>query len=91
MAVKNRLLELLNEKGIKQTWLAEFQGRQHYEHIKGMQTKKEFENQVINDKRKVNYCNENKIPLLIIPYTEFDRIEEILDKELNKLILKNAN
>jgi hypothetical protein len=37
-----------------------------------------------HDKRKNQYCNDNDIPLLRIPYWNFDNIEEILTMELTK-------
>ena len=36
-----------------------------------------------HDKIKNDYCKQNKIKLLRIPYTKFDRIEAIIDEELN--------
>lgn len=57
----------------------EFQGRQHYEQVE----KWDFESTKINDKIKFNYCNNNKIPLLLIPYWEMKNIEIILEKFLN--------
>lgn len=37
------------------------------------------------DNIKNKYCEENNIKLIRIPYTEFDNIENILNKELKKL------
>ncbi|MBE2919382.1 zinc-ribbon domain-containing protein [Anoxybacillus flavithermus] len=41
-----------------------------------------YEIRVIHDKKKDDYCKQNNIPLLRIPYWEFDNIENILAKEL---------
>jgi len=41
-----------------------------------------FKEQKIRDKIKNKYCKQNNIKLIRIPYWDFDRIEEILDKEL---------
>lgn len=41
-----------------------------------------YEIRVIHDKKKDDYCKQNNIPLLRIPYWEFDNIENILSKEL---------
>lgn len=38
-----------------------------------------FERQIVNDHIKDKYCLENNIKLLRIPYTDFDKIESILD------------
>jgi len=67
--------------------LVEYDGKQHYEWIKGMMTKKEFETLQIHDERKNQYCKNNNIKLLRIPYWDFNNIEEILKKELNLVIL----
>ena len=34
------------------------------------------------EERKTQYCKENNIKLIRIPYWEFDNIEEILNREL---------
>ena len=41
-----------------------------------------FINTKIRDTIKTIYCKENNIKLIRIPYWDFDRIEEILEKEL---------
>lgn len=38
----------------------------------------------IRDKIKSDYCKKNKIPLLRIKYTDFNKIENILNRELKK-------
>jgi hypothetical protein len=43
-----------------------------------------YENTLIHDERKNNYCKNSNIPLLRIPYWQFDNIEEILHEELIK-------
>ena len=62
--------------------LIEYDGKQHYEWVKGMMTKKEFETLQIHDELKNEYCKKHNIILLRIPYWEFDNIEEILKNEL---------
>ena len=61
----------------------EYQGIQHYEPIKAFGGKKAFKRRQKRDKIKQKYCQKNKIPLIAIPYTEFDNIETILQKKLN--------
>jgi len=68
-----------NEK-IKLRMLIEYDGIFHYE--------KQYENDgfetiQIHDKLKNEYCKKNNIPLLRIPYWEFDNIENILIDWLN--------
>lgn len=43
---------------------------------------------VTHDKRKNEYCKQNNIPLLRIPYWEFDNIETILSKHLSTILLQ---
>ena len=41
-----------------------------------------FQNTVKNDAIKTNYCKQNGIKLIRIPYWNLNNIESILDKEL---------
>ena len=65
--------------------LIECQGEQHKRWIEGWQTKKDFEDLQIHDKRKKEYCKKNNIKLIEVWHYEIDKIEKILIKEL-KLI-----
>ena len=65
----------------------EYQGQQHYEPVdfsgKGMQWANEkFKEGQEKDNIKRNYCNNNNIKLLEIPYWDYENIEEILSREL---------
>jgi hypothetical protein len=66
--------------------LIEYQGQQHYEPIKYFGGVKKFEETKKRDQIKLNYCLQNNIPFLCIPYTEFNNIEAILN---NFLLLNN--
>lgn len=44
---------------------------------------KNYNQQVMKDNIKTNYCKNNGINLLRIPYTEFKNIESILNKYLS--------
>jgi hypothetical protein len=60
----------------------EYNGAQHYkptERFGGLTTFKAIQNR---DRRKKEWCKENKIRLLCIPYTKFDSVEQILEKEI---------
>lgn len=59
----------------------EYNGKQHYE-MNEFFGIKSFESTQRNDKIKAQYCIDNNINLIRIPYTEFNNIEEILKKEL---------
>ena len=66
----------------------EYHGKQHYCPF-GFGSKekhaghKNLLNCIKNDQIKIDYCKNNKIPLLIIPFWEFSRIESIIEKFLN--------
>lgn len=74
---------IFNEGGL--VLLIEYQGKQHYEVIDYFDGQEGFEQRQKHDKIKHDYCKRNDIPLLEIPYTDKDRIPEILTREiLNK-------
>ena len=60
----------------------EYDGRQHFEFIDYFGGFNSFVEGKIRDTIKTIYCKENNIKLIRIPYWDFDRIEEILEKEL---------
>ena len=64
--------------------LIEYQGIQHYEQVEYFGGEEKFKLQQIRDKIKYNYCKEHNIPLLIIPYWEFDNMEKLIMNFLNK-------
>lgn len=69
--------------------LIEYDGQQHYKEWRLSDkklAKRKLKKIQKNDQIKSNYCKQNNIPLLRIPYWEFDKIEEILEKEvINKI------
>lgn len=70
----------------------EYDGKHHYEEIPYF--KENFELTKKRDAIKNEYCRKNNIPLIRIPYWEFDNgtLETFLEAELNKLgISKIAN
>ena len=60
----------------------EYDGIQHFEIIKHFGGLDGFIDTKIRDTVKTIYCKENNIKLIRIPYTEYDNIEKILEKEL---------
>lgn len=70
-----------NCKNIK--CLIEFQGGQHYEWVKGWQTEGNFIKAQYHDELKRRYCENSNIELVVIPYYEFDNIENILKRAIN--------
>ena len=70
-------------KNNKLIFLCEYQGIQHYEPVdfasKGKEwAKEQFEINHNKDILKKDFCKNNNIPLLEIPYWEFDNIENII-------------
>lgn len=61
--------------------LIEYQGKQHYEPLNfGGDCKNMFELIKKHDTIKEDWCKENGIKLIVIPYTKFKEIEEIIKK-----------
>lgn len=60
----------------------EYQGEQHYTAVSHFGGKKGVNKQKYNDKKKRIYCLEHNIPLVIIPYYDYDKItyDYILEK-----------
>lgn len=69
----------------------EYQGQQHYYPIdfagKGKKWAKDnFDINLKRDNIKIQYCQNNHIPLITIPYWEYDNMEEFIKTEQNKYI-----
>ena len=62
--------------------IIEFNGAQHYKIVDYFGGKSTFERQQNRDFALRQYCKEHKIKIIEIPYTEYDNIESILEKEL---------
>lgn len=60
----------------------EFDGEQHFRPVNFFDGEKGFIERQYRDNIKTQYCKNNNIKLIRIPYTEFKNIEEILTKEL---------
>ena len=61
----------------------EYDGEQHYKIGKFNNTLLDLMNLKRRDNIKNQYCKENNIKLIRIPYYEYDNIEKILKRELN--------
>lgn len=71
-------------------FLCEYQGHQHYEPVDfgnyGKEwAEKKFNENKTRDQIKRDYCKQNNIHLLEIPYWEFNNIEKILEETLTNL------
>lgn len=60
------------------TQLIEYDGEFHYN-----EEYSNYETLKMHDNRKDQYCKENNIPLIRIPYWEFDNIYKILDEKIS--------
>lgn len=65
--------------------LIEYDGEQHFKPIEHFGGEKGFQQRQHNDQIKNAFCKENNIPLIRIPYWDYDNIETILEKELTAL------
>lgn len=61
--------------------LIEYQGEQHYQPINFFGEEEKFLYQKKNDERKRKYCKKNNIPLIEIPYWDFEILNENYIKE----------
>ena len=66
--------------------LIEYDGMQHFKPIKFFGGIKRFNDLNKHDNIKNEYASKNNIPLLRIPYTKFDSIEEEIKQFLEKII-----
>lgn len=62
--------------------LIEYDGEQHFKSVECFGGKDKFKEQIRRDKIKNRYCIDNNIPLIRIPYWEYDNIEYILKNVL---------
>lgn len=68
----------------EQNVLIEYDGKQHFDYDEnGWNTKDNFIKTQQHDQFKNQWCKENNIPLIRIPYLYFNNIESILRQELN--------
>ena len=66
--------------------LIEYQGEQHYKPIDYFGGEEKYKQRQINDRIKEEYCNKHNIPLLIIPYWDFNNIDIIVMNFIDKII-----
>ncbi len=70
-------------------YLVEYDGRFHFEVVSELRSEQDFVMQRKRDIIKNNYCEENNINLIRIPYWKYDEIENILEKEIDLIKCKN--
>lgn len=76
---------IYNNRGVNILGLIEYDGEQHFRPIEFFGGEKSFKATQRRDAIKTKYCADNGIPLLRIPYTEFDNIEAIVTEWLTSL------
>lgn len=69
----------------KSKLLIEFDGKQHFESIEYFGGDNVLRDTQLRDKIKNDFAKEKNIPLLRIPYTDFENIEQILTDKLKEL------
>lgn len=69
----------------KSKLLIEFDGRQHFESVEIFGGEEAFRDTQLRDQIKTKFALSKNIPLLRIPYTEQDNIEQILTNKLKEL------
>lgn len=62
--------------------VCEVQGKQHYEPVEYFGGQKQFEYVKRHDKIKYNYCKDNNIDIIYVPYWNLENIEQILKDKL---------
>ena len=67
-------------------FLIEYDGIQHFKSVKRFGGDAQFEECKLKDAIRNKYCKENNIPLLRIPYTEYNNIEEIIKRFINNIL-----
>ncbi|ADM73662.1 HNH endonuclease [Lactococcus phage 949] len=69
----------------KSKLLIEFDGEQHFKSVEYFGGEKAFRDTQLRDQIKNDFALSNNIPLLRIPYTEQDNIEQIITNKLKEL------
>ena len=63
-------------------FVIEYDGKQHFKPVDIFGGQDGFEETQLHDQIKTQYCKDNNIELIRIPYWEKDNIEEILNHKL---------
>lgn len=74
----------------KYNLLIEYDGEQHFKFSGGWYDHENYRLEKMRDDSKDNWCVQNKIPLLRIPYTDFDNLDEDFLKNAIACTLRNA-
>lgn len=75
---------------VNNSFLIEYDGEQHFESIDHFGGDEGFEIRQLRDNIKTKWAKDNGIPLVRIPYTEFDNIEQIIKESIEKYSIQKA-
>lgn len=59
---------------INNRYLIEYNGIQHYQATSGWNNEEHLIKTQQRDQKKIDWCKQNDVPLIIIPYTRFDKL-----------------
>ena len=65
--------------------IIEYDGKQHFEIVPQFDGEEGFIKRIIHDAIKNQYCEDNNINILRIPFWEFDNIEELITNKLKSI------
>lgn len=65
--------------------IIEYDGEQHFDIKHSFSGEDGFVNTIIHDAIKNQYCEDNNINILRIPFWEFDNIEKLIKEKINNI------
>ena len=69
----------------KYNLIIEFDGIQHFKPISKFDGEEGFVTRVLHDAIKNQYCEDNNINILRIPYWDYDNIEKLIKEKINQI------
>lgn len=75
---------------VSNSFLIEYDGEQHFKAVDYFGGDKKFKLGQLRDNIKTQWAKDNGIPLIRIPYTEFDNIEQIIKDNIEKYSMQKA-
>lgn len=71
--------------------LIEYQGEQHYRAVKFFGGEEHFQRQLANDEAKVKFCQDNGYFLVVIPYYDYNKIDDYLNQIIGSTTIPNGS
>lgn len=75
---------------VNDSFLVEYDGEQHFTEVDYFGGDKNYELGQLRDNIKTKWAKDNGIPLVRIPYTEFDNIEQIIKDNIEKYSIQKV-